>query len=94
MENLGEEIKNHINNNVLKPSLNKIEIAMKQNMDEIREKINKITITNNNNENNYIDHINYDNIINNNNKKNKMLDSIKSLKSSDFDSKNTSKIRN
>ena len=90
LENLGEEIKNHINNNVLKPSLNEIETVMKQNMDEIRKKINTINIKNNN-ENNYKDNINkYDN----NNDNNKMLESIKSIKSSDFNSKNSSQIRN
>ena len=87
LEKLGEEIKTHINNNILKPSLNQIEMTMKKNMDEIREKINKINIRNNDyNYNNNYNNINYDN-----SKKNNMLESIKS---SDMDSKNTSKIRN
>jgi len=83
LEYLGEEIKNHINNNLLKPSINQIENVMKQNIDEIKEKINEINKNNNINNNDNNNYIRDKNL--------KMLDSINN---SDLMSKNTSKIRN
>ena len=84
LELLGEEIKNQINNKLLKPSIEKIENVMKQNIEEIKERINDINRINN------INHFNSNNY-EFDNKGNKMLESVTN---SDLFSKGTSKLRN
>ena len=58
MENLGEKIKIQINNNLLKPYINKLENDMKENIDKIKKQINNMNKNNdfeylNNNKNEY-----------------------------------------
>ena len=58
LENLGEKIKIQINNNLLKPYINKLENDMKENIDKIKKQINNMNKNNdfeylNNNKNEY-----------------------------------------
>ena len=85
MENWGEMIKNQIYNKLLKPSLNQIENAMKQNIEEIKEKINDIK---------KIDHLENINKYNNNEHYDKKNNMIESFPNSDLYSKGTSNLIN
>ena len=85
MENWGELIKNQIYNKLLKPSLNQIENAMKQNIEEIKEKINDIK---------KIDHLENINKYNNNEHYDKKNNMIESFPNSDLYSKGTSNLIN
>lgn len=80
LQNLGEEIKNQIYDKFILPSIEQIENAMKQNIDEINDRLNEI---------NYNNALN--NISNNTFKSNKLFHSQSSL---DLDYRRNSKTKN